>query len=186
MKRSNQSGFTLVELIITVVILGILLGIAVPNFIAMIMNMQIKTATEALNNGLQLARAEAVRRNNNVRFVFGTSSGWTVGCETVVADTNADGVDDCPAVIQSRSSGEGSSSATVAVTPAGAATVTFNGLGRVTANSDASSSITQIDVDVSSDRLSSNQSRDLRLLISGGSIRMCDPNISTVGNPRKC
>lgn len=180
----HSRGVSLIELMIAIAILGILLSIAVPSFRTWILNTQIRTAAEALNNGLQLARGEAVRRNTNVQFVLGAGTGWTVGCATVVADVDGDGRDDCPEVIQTRAAGEGSKDATLSVTPAGATTVTFNGYGRVTANLDGSATITQLDID--SALLDAASSHDLRILISGGSIRFCDPNITRPGDPRAC
>lgn len=181
-----QRGLTLVELLIAIVIMSVLMGIAIPSFQAWMMNTQIKTATESLFNGIQLARSEAVHRNTNVTFVVGTDTAWWVGCETPLADSaDADAIADCPVTIQSRSSGE-TSKAVLTVTPAGATTVTFNGLGRVTGNLDMTSSVTQIDVDVSAADLDALQSREMRILVSGGSVRMCDPNIVQAGDPRIC
>ena len=45
-----------------------LLAAAAPSFSDWIRNTRIRTAAEAFQNGLQLARAEAVRRNAWVRF----------------------------------------------------------------------------------------------------------------------
>jgi len=66
----RQQGFTLVELMIAVAVLGILLSVGVPSFKAWLLNTKIRTTAEAMQNGLQLARAEAVRRNERVRFVI--------------------------------------------------------------------------------------------------------------------
>jgi type IV fimbrial biogenesis protein FimT len=123
-------------------------------------------------NGLQLARAEAVRRNSGVQLAFDASGGWTAN---VVAGGE---------VIQARPAGEGSANVAVAILPAGADTVTFNGLGRVVLNADGSSSIAQLDFD--STALVAAQSRELRVAISTGGVpRMCDPQLSA-GDPRAC
>lgn len=175
MNRSFQHGMTLIELMITLTILGILVVAAMPSYSKWIQNSQIRTASDATLNGLQLARAEAVRRNAAVAFAFGSGTAWTI---TMVSDST---------VVQSRPAGEGSKSVTSTVTPNGATTVTFNGLGRVGANADASDSITQIDLDVPTTILAAVDSRDLRILIgTGGQLRLCDPNVSDTGDPRKC
>lgn len=182
----KQRGVTLVELLIAIVIAGILMGIAVPSFQAWMMNTQIKTATESLFNGIQLARGEAVRRNTNIVFIVGPSTTWQVGCEVPLADgADADTIADCPTTLQFRPSGD-TSKAALTITPAGATTITFNGLGRVTGNIDTTAAITQLDVDVSAVDLDPSKSREMRVLISGGSVRMCDPNVTQAGDPRTC
>ncbi len=66
--RYSEAGFTLIELLVGITIVGILFIMGVPSFKSWIQNAQIHTATEAIQNGLELARAEAVRRNTLVRF----------------------------------------------------------------------------------------------------------------------
>ncbi len=179
-------GFTLIELMVTIAIFALLLFLALPNYQTWIQNTQLRTAAEAILNGVQLARAEAVRRNTTVRIQLLGGTTWTVGCDVPVGDNDGDGVDDCPAVIQTRATEEGgTTSATPATTPGGATTLTFNGLGRVIPNTDASPSITQVDVD--SNTLSATDSRELRITIaSGGAVKMCDPQVIAAGDPRAC
>ncbi len=174
--KQAETGFSLIEVMAAITIVAVLLAVAMPSFQAMLQGIQVKTAAEALNNGLQLAKGEAVRRNANVTFTLGTGTAWSVGCATPVLDTNADGVDECPAVIQSRANEISSANVTLTVAPVGATAVTFSGLGRAT----AANPITSLSVGAT------GTNRALRIVISGGSIRMCDPNIVSTGNARKC
>lgn len=170
-----QKGVTLIELAIGLAIFAILVMAALPSYTAWIQNTQIRTAAESVLSGMQLARAEAVRRNTNVRLVFGAASSWTVS----VPGTGEQ--------IQSRTSGEGSVNVTVTKTPATATTITFNSLGRVVANADASAPITQVQLDVPIAILAASESRELRIVVSaGGNVRMCDPNVTDATDPRKC
>jgi type IV fimbrial biogenesis protein FimT len=172
--KQRPAGFSLIELMIAISIVAILLAVGLPSFNTWIQNARIRTATEAVLNGLQLARAEAVRRNTGVRFVLGTGSGWTVN------------VDADDSEIQSRSSAEGSPNVTLAITPGGATTATFNGLGRIVANTDASASLTDIELAVPSSVLSADLMRKLQIKITGGGqIRTCDPSYSAP-DPRAC
>jgi type IV fimbrial biogenesis protein FimT len=165
--RRPQRGFTMIELLITIVIVAILAAIAFPSFQSLLANAQIRTAAQALHDGLQLARVEAIRRNERVVFTKGTESGWTVS-------TDAGGN-----VLQTRPYTEGSKAATVTVTPSTATKVTFNALGRVVANTDASSSIIQLAIDVPPSVLAADISQNLQIdVTTGGSIRLCDPNVA--------
>src|SRR5262245_2976784 len=65
-KRSY--GFTLIELIITLVVLGLLFAIGMPGMMTWLQNQQIKVSAESLQSGLQFARTEALRRNALVQF----------------------------------------------------------------------------------------------------------------------
>ena len=173
---SFQHGVTLVELLIGITIVAILLTVGLPSYSAWIQNTKIRTAAESVLNGMQLARAEAVRRNANVQMVFGTASSWTVSAPATTEQ------------IRARSAGEGSANVTVTMTPSTATTITFNSLGRVATNADASASITSADLTVPTTILAASEARKLRIVIGpGGNVRMCDPDAGVpVGDPRKC
>ena len=68
--RRSEHGFSLVELMVTVAVLSLLMTLAVPSFAEWIQNSRIRTAAESIQNGLQVARAEAVRRNARVEFAL--------------------------------------------------------------------------------------------------------------------
>ncbi|MDY0205149.1 MAG: GspH/FimT family pseudopilin [Pseudomonas sp.] len=58
----KMRGFTLIELMITVVLLAIVATIAVPNFTQFIQNNQVQAKAEELKTFLQYARNEALTR----------------------------------------------------------------------------------------------------------------------------
>ena len=170
----RTAGFTLIELMIALVILAILLYVALPNFAVWMQNSQIRTAGEAILNGMQLARAEAIRRNVNVELRMDASSGWTARLPNALGG----------AVIQSRLAGEGSAAALVTITPGGARTVTFNSFGSVVGNEDLTATVTEIKID--SPAIAAADSRELCILVRpGGNVRMCDPQVA-VTDTRSC
>ena len=167
--HDTQRGVTLIELLVAVVILGIVAGLALPSFQTFIQNGAIRTSAESIQNGLQLARAEALRRNARVRFVLTSGARWTVSEDSTGTQ------------IQARSGGESVGTVTVTATPANATTVTFNSYGRRVANADGSSQLDKVVLDISA------STRDMQVEIQqGGQIRLCDPSITTAGDVRKC
>jgi len=65
-KSAHESGFTLVEMMITVAVLALVLGLAVPAFTDTIRNNRIASASNELISALTVTRAEAVKRRMNV------------------------------------------------------------------------------------------------------------------------
>lgn len=173
MPRRPQSGASLIELMIGLVILAIVLSFGVPVFGTWIANTRIRTAAEAIYNGIQLARAEAVRRNASVQVAFGAgASTWTVS----LANTGE--------IVQERSAEEGSSNTAITFSPGGTSTLTFNALGRVAANLDGSPAITEVKIDSTS--VPAADSRELCVMVStAGVARLCDPQLATT-DPRGC
>jgi type IV fimbrial biogenesis protein FimT len=64
----NQRGFSMIEVAITIAIMGILMATAMPSVGDWIRNTKVRNAAESIQNGMQQARSEAVRRNRPVSF----------------------------------------------------------------------------------------------------------------------
>lgn len=75
------SGFTIIELMVTVAILSVIATVAVPSFQTIIQNNQTVTQANNLLSAVQLARSEAVKRGVEVSLTADTNdfnNGWCV------------------------------------------------------------------------------------------------------------
>ena len=161
MWRSSQQGYSLAELVVVIGIVGVLMALAAPSYRAWTQNAKIRGTTEAILNGIQLTKAEAVRRNATMRFqltstldntcVLGTAgstasfSTWVISrddpttpnsvCDTAPLAEDADlGNAVAPAIVRVRPATEGSGGVVVAAGTApgvGQPFISFNGLGRI-------------------------------------------------------
>lgn len=169
----QQQGFTLIELVVTIVVLMAVSMLAIPAFQSSIGNSQIRTVAESIKNGLQQARVEAIKRNARIRFTLQSDSTWQVGCETVTAI--------CPSVISKKSASEGSST-NIAVT-ADNNTAVFTSFG--TRDPAIVAGLSR--VDVTNQQVKVSERRALRILLAaGGYTKLCDPAVTTVGDARAC
>jgi type IV fimbrial biogenesis protein FimT len=192
--RALQHGFTLIEIMISLVIIALLISLGAPAFSDWIQNQQTRAAAEATLNGLQVARSQAIALNNNVSFQFmGDLSSscataplrpdgnlltisWVVSlgdptgaCDKKVGDTPPG------PVIQSRTGTESTPNALVTTTPGGSTTVTFTPLGATTSNPDGS--LVMQSMVFSNASLNGSSARPLKIVINpGGSTRLCDPS----------
>jgi type IV fimbrial biogenesis protein FimT len=178
----QSRGFSIVELMVAVALMALLLGLAAPSFTTWNRNAQIRTVSDALQNGLRTAQAEALRRQRQVVFfrtaatacsntISASTSGnfWAIRTVPIVAgdpvetvqcgmlsDVAAGVVIDGPVALCFNSSGRQT-------------TNTSPGIGGSTCTLDASGT-SQFDVSVAAG------DRPLRVTVSlGGSVRMCDP-----------
>lgn len=192
MPALRNRGFTLIELIVVIAITGILLALGLSGYRTWISNTRVRTATESIQNGLLLAKSEAIRRNNKVRFdltandptvtnvntvtASSTGTNWIVRVNQTTTFTSSD-------FIQGRSAAEGSLSTTINASAAATgctqqATLIFNGIGNL--NPVPASK-------VCFDVAATGADRPLRITVeTGGAIRMCDPALSLASSPLGC
>ncbi len=79
--RTRDAGFTLLELIVTIAVASIILGIAVPSFRAMSINNRLATQANDIVGAINLARSEAIKRNRSVSLCR-VRDGNDTTCET--------------------------------------------------------------------------------------------------------
>ncbi len=204
----KMHGLTLVELMVAVLIFGILLSVGAGSFSTWTQNQQTRTGAEAILNGMQVARGEAVRRNATSIFILcdvtagGTGSSWDVLAASATSPTavsTACGPDSTGITgwerAQQRPAQEGSRNAVVTVTgPAGANAIGFNGMGRVVTIATVPPSTNPIIQGTNAQPISvvtvTNPKGDRSLSVTvgaGGSVRMCDPSPKlALTDPRHC
>ena len=161
-------GFTLIELLTVVTMVAILAALAAPSFQQLIANYRVRGAAESVINGLNLARAEAARRNTPVALTLdANSAGWTVAQVSTPS-------------VAIQSSGNGDSSSLNVTSSTTSREIRFLSTGIV--DPTFSPRLEQLTI---SSPVASTDSRQLNIL-GGGLIRVCDPNITAAGDPRAC
>lgn len=86
-----QRGFTLIELMVTLTVAGVLLAIGLPSFTRMFASNRIATQTNEFVAALNLARAEAIRRGQSMALRADSGGIDFAGGWKVFTDADADG-----------------------------------------------------------------------------------------------
>lgn len=199
----RQRGFSIIEIAVVLVVLALIMTSSMPSINSWLRNIRLRNQAEAVQNGLQQARNEAVRRNRAISFYLvnpGSTTALTSGCalssagtswvvsvrdpagacDTAPSDTPADSDD--PMIVATHVGADGGSGVRVSGVESdgstAASSVTFDAFGRRTGD------LARITVDYAT---SQTDDRPLRIDISAnGMVRMCDPNITADDDPRRC
>lgn len=188
-RPKSVAGVTLIELMIAITILGVLLVLGLPEAFTWMQNSRIRTAAQSISSGLQLARAEAVRRNAQVEFVPTNDSPVAASMATLVPNNSGSNwvvrVYQAPNPYTAADFIQGGAEASPNVTiSVGVPNVVYSTLGRVALNPTT--------VIVANPKggacIPAGPMRCLFVTIqAGGQIRVCDPSIPTsAGDTRSC
>jgi type IV fimbrial biogenesis protein FimT len=208
-RRRAVRGVTLIELVVTLIILGLLALATMPSISAWMRNTQVRNTASSLLAGLAQARNEAIRRNTPVRFnlvslvdpkmmndscaLSSTGVSWVVSVrdpagkcgQAPSADPVSDAADaNNPLIVEANAGGQGGNNVVVAArrTDGTAAdpSLIFNGFGRV---ADAAP-MRVIDV---RDQTGGNDVRRMRVEVTtGGTAKLCDMAVTDNTDPRVC
>ncbi|WP_348946567.1 GspH/FimT family pseudopilin [Chitinibacter sp. FCG-7] len=92
----RQRGFTFVEMMVAVTILGTVLAVAIPSYIQLIDREKLKSAAELMYSSLQKARSFAKARSENVFITVSTTgSAWCYGMHAGTAACNCNTANAC-------------------------------------------------------------------------------------------
>lgn len=196
-----NSGFSLVELVVGLAVLAMLVTFGIPQFATFAANARLRAAAEGINNGLNLARAEAVKRNARVELVLtdeepiealvnalpASTSGMNWVVREWVPSTNSYNF------VEGKAGAEGSGrTAGTGVVIASSSTdatydgrIIFTGFGAMAIGQPVSFQVTYPTAGACA--AASGPLRCLNVNVSpGGQIRICDPKVTDTKDTRAC
>ena len=87
----KQTGLTLIELIVTLAVIGTLLAVGIPEFKSTTANSRLTSAINTLTGDFAFARTEAIKRAWPVTVTAGGGN-WATGGWTTATLVNASGI----------------------------------------------------------------------------------------------
>lgn len=197
LRHGKASGFSIIELMVAVSILGIVMAIGIPSLSDWIRRGSVTSMAESIQNGLRLSFGEAVKQNAPVQFILTDSDVSSATVTSAVAKDNGNNWmsrvldrSTFPTAISVLPSGYlaggssrelSGSSGSSGLSVEGPASVIFNGAGRIVDTDGALLSTYQVyrisrtDVD-----------KALCVFVTpGAGVKMCDPSYPS-GDARSC
>lgn len=72
--QMRSSGFTLIELMVTIAVLAIIVSIAAPNISTQLANQRVKSTAATLENALKEAKAESLIRRQSITVAYNNNT----------------------------------------------------------------------------------------------------------------
>ncbi|KRG35902.1 MULTISPECIES: Tfp pilus assembly protein FimT/FimU [unclassified Psychrobacter] len=114
--RVAHSGFTLIELMVTIAVLAIIVSIAAPSISTQLANQRVKSTASIIESALKEAKAESIIRRQNITVRYETSgTSKKIDLHTGITNTSSTNI----------SSHNISEQSVVSITPATVTTVVF-------------------------------------------------------------
>jgi type IV fimbrial biogenesis protein FimT len=203
-RATPASGFTLIEMAVTMAIFAIMVALGIPAMRTWVSDTKVRAVTDALQNGLRQAQAESLRRSRQV--VFALTNTTTPNNYPVAAVANGlswvawtlPSMTDGTETPQFIASGILSSTSTnVLINSHSTAAICFNSVGRLVNNTTTVTAVTggancvtptgappvqKFDVTLT------GADRPLEVQVGlGGQVHMCDPAMAlSSANPEGC
>lgn len=196
-----HSGFSLIELIVGLAILASLMALGLPQYATFIANSRLRATAEGITNGLNLARAEAVKRNARVELVLtdeepleglvnalpASTSGFNWVVREWVPATGA--YNFIEGKVGAEGSGKSQGTGVVIASSSADATydgrIIFTGFGAMAIGQPISFQVTYPAAGACA--AANGPLRCLNVNVSpGGQIRICDPKITDTKDTRAC
>lgn len=189
--RRHQQAFTIIELVITLAVLGVLVMLAIPSMGRWIANSKVRTVADALQNDLRTIQAEAISHSRQTIFVLtaATPSGTasvtpSTSGKNWIGDrlplTSGASTDTITYFLGNAIASQYGVSVAAKISSTSISVLCFNSTGRLTANSStglgAACTIPSGTSLVTFDLSLSGSDRPLRVEVQqGGRVRLCDP-----------
>lgn len=197
-----HSGFSLIELIVGMAVLALLMALGMPQYATFVSNARLRTTAEGINNGLNLARAEAVKRNTRVELLF-TDEEPIEGLVNTVASVvdapnwmvrawvpSTNSYEFIDGKLGAEGSGKSEGTGVVVTTVTGGVytgIVTFTGFGALNTAQPISFQVTYPTAGTCDTVATPGPLRCLNVTVTpGGQVRICDPKVTDTKDTRAC